>query len=101
VMHYIRLDDCLDWGCPGSDTDRANYEQAVADTIEAAYPGASVTVQLVQIHAPRVVVTTRDADGRIQIDDVTARAEEEISEHVLEIARAVWDAGEFWTEEAS
>lgn len=65
---------------------------------DTTYPGADVTVQCLQNLRPRVVVTTRDAEGRILHDDATALAESEIEEAVLEIARNVWDAGEFWTE---
>lgn len=93
----IRLDDCTDWGCEGSDEDRASYEGAVVAAIAAAYPQARVQVQCLQIDRPRVCVTTRDAEGRIRTDNETVRAEETIEEHVLEIAREVWDMGEFWT----
>lgn len=95
----IRLDDCTDWGgIDATDEDRAAYEQAVADAIGRAYLGASVTVQCLQIARPRVCVTTRDADGRILTDVVTARAESEVEETVLGIARDVWDDGAFWPE---
>jgi hypothetical protein len=96
VSRSIRLDDCTDWGCQGSDDDRANYEQAVAEAIVAHYPEASVTVQCLQIASPRCVVTTRGADGRILTDDATARDEEDIAGAVVEIAAEVWDRGEFW-----
>jgi hypothetical protein len=94
----IRLDDTTDWGCQGSDEDRANYEEAVASAIAEAFPGADVTVQCLQRAGRRVVVTTRDEDGRILVDHATCREESLVESSVLEIADAVWDAGEFWTE---
>jgi hypothetical protein len=93
----IRLDDCTDWGqVKATDEDRDAYEQAVADAIAEAYPGATVTVQCLQIARPRAVVTTRDADGRIRTDVETARREEAIGECVIAISRDVWEGGEFW-----
>lgn len=98
ITRSIRLDDCTDWGDVGAtDDDRAAYEDAVAADIARSYPGAYVTVQCLQIARPRAVVTTRGTDGRILTDNATAEREDEIEEHVLEIARAVWDAGGFWT----
>jgi hypothetical protein len=94
----IRLDDTTDWGCQSSDADRAAYEQAVTDAISKVYPGAEVTVQCLQIARPRACVTTRGRDGRILSDVATSERETEIEEHVIEISREVWDAGEFWTQ---
>ena len=93
----IRLDDTTDWGCQGSDEDRASYEAEVTAAIEADYPGADVSVQLVHRASPRCVVTTRDEEGRILTDHATLLRETEIEEDVIEIARSVWDAGDFWT----
>jgi len=93
----IRLYDCTDWGCAeATDEDRAAYEQAVADAIGEAYPGADVTVQYVASIRPRVCVTTRDESGRILTDVATAKAEIETEEHVIAIVRHVWDIGAFW-----
>jgi hypothetical protein len=97
VSLTIRLDDTTDWGCQGSDDEREYYEEQVADGIRAAYPGADVTVQNEQRRRPRVVVTTRDAQGRILTDTTTQTEEASIEEHVLAIAAEVWDAGEFWS----
>lgn len=96
----IRLDDTTDWGCQGSDWERAEYETQVAAAIVAAYPGADVTVQCLQIGKPRVVVESRDADGTLLMDDATTDREAEIEDRVLAIAADVWEAGDFWTAEA-
>jgi hypothetical protein len=98
VATTIRLDDCTDWGnVDATDDDRAAYEQAVANAIGEAYPVAEVIVQCVQRASPRVIVTTRGEDGRILHDDSTSEEEAAIEAAVLDIARTVWDAGEFWT----
>ena len=94
----IRLDNTIDWGCHGSDEERAAYEAKVIEAIQRAYPEATVVMQCLQISRPRCVVTTRDEEGRILTNDFTAQAEEDISESVLEIARNVWDEGGFWSE---
>ena len=94
----IRLDDTTNWGAvDASDEDKAAYEQAVADAIGEAYPGADVTVQCTRNDRPRACVVTRNESGTIVCDDKTALEEEAIEATVLEIARDVWDAGDFWT----
>jgi hypothetical protein len=85
-----------DWGCEYTDADLASYEQAVADAIVALYPDAEADVQCIGIDRSRVIVTTRDADGRILCDTATAVAEEEMELAVKEIAHRVWEAADFW-----
>jgi hypothetical protein len=97
VSLKIRYDSTTDWGCCGSDDDRDNYEAAVADAISAAFPGADVTVQSVHAARSRVIVTTRDEDGRILTDRATFEREAEIEESVLLIAADIWDQGDFWS----
>ena len=97
----IQLEDTANWGCQGSDADRDSYEQAVADAIGRAYPGADVSVSCAQIARPSVVVTTRGADGRILTDEDTCRSEEAITENVLAIAAQVWEDGSFWESEVA
>jgi hypothetical protein len=95
----IRLDDTTNFGIvDATDADKVAYEEAVVNAIGARYPEAKVTAQCLQIARQRVCATTRNEDGVILTDKETQRAEEEIEETVLSIARDVWDRGEFWPE---
>ena len=92
----ILLEDTDDLGELSDAEDKAAYEQAVANAIREQYPEADVTVSCAARSRARALVTTRDADGRILYDEATAREESSIEYSCLEIARSVWDAGDFW-----
>lgn len=92
----IHLDVTRDWGCEASAEDRLHYETAVEEAISKAFPHADVAVRSLAIFKDRAFVTMGDATDKLLLDPDTWKAEDEIGQTVLEIARAVWEAGEFW-----
>lgn len=91
----IELDDTLDWGCDHTDADICAYEDAVTNAIQAAYPDAAVTVECANRHTPPAYVSGRDKAGRY----LSSKNAATIERHVLDVARDVWDAGDFWPRE--
>ena len=88
----------IDWGCEHSDDDRQRYEECVANAIAEAFRDTEVDVSSDQRSKNLVILTTRDEDGRILTDDATQRDESDIEDSVHEIAHAVWERGDFWSE---
>ena len=92
----ITVLDTSDWGCEHTAEDTAAYEQACADAIAEAYPTAEIGVECQHRFSRKILVISRNDEGKIDASVDASAADEAIVDACDEICRSVWDQGFFW-----